>query len=251
MAEPEDKPPALEWPFVVGPDLGGPPRDLAPGWQAQNAPTPQPFRILNRLGQDAEAELKAWVDREAERLREEIRRRPFAVAVDRGRDRDATVAFVAVDLGDGRYTVEPVGEFGVPALPGLIPGMELIDPVGEIHKGDVCSVESLIVEGKRVVVLTFAHAVVELWPDCVVTRTRDGRSIPASPNGDESWADTAWHELAHTLVAELLDNRPSVCLGARSWTDERHREETIAFALGRHARRIADAINLAYPPKLD
>lgn len=161
---------------------------------------------------------------------------------------DLSVAALGHRNADGSIEIEAV-EIRPEHREPLVPMDENRARDGELGHGtdEPLAVKVLTVDGKRVFVLTFAHTIVELWPDCVVTRTRDGRSIPAAPNGGETWADTAWHEIAHTLVAELLDDRPSVCLGARSWNDERHREETIAFALGRHARRIADAIRRAYP----
>ena len=101
-------------------------------------------------------------------------------------------------------------------------------------------------------VLRFKHALLELWPDCCLTVFPDGLDVPATPNGLETLLDTVAHEASHHLLAQVLHDRPSVCLRAqaegegRRWTDERHDEETKAFAMGLLLADLLKAVVRAY-----
>lgn len=98
------------------------------------------------------------------------------------------------------------------------------------------------------------HATMELWPDCVVSVFPDGLDVPAAPNGLETLIDTASHEWAHHALGQVLHDRPSVCLRAvadgdgHRWTDERHEEETRAYALGLILAEFVGAMIRAYGP---
>lgn len=105
------------------------------------------------------------------------------------------------------------------------------------------------------VVVRLAHAKLELWPDCVLTVFPDGLDVPAAPNGVETLIDTAAHEWAHSALAQVLHDRPSVCLRGvaeghgRTWTDGKHDEETKAYALGLLLADFVRAMFKAYGPK--
>lgn len=103
-------------------------------------------------------------------------------------------------------------------------------------------------------VFTLDHCTFEVWgPDeghkhgHVRTVFKDGLTVPAAPNGDETLLDTALHEMSHHLVAMLTHRGPSLCLRAvaegdgRRWTDARRAEEDVAFAIG---RTLAELVRL-------
>jgi hypothetical protein len=104
----------------------------------------------------------------------------------------------------------------------------------------------------------FHHARLELYgPDAdhakgwCRTVFHDGLTVPAAPNGRDGLLDTALHEASHLLTGELLFDGPSVCLRGvaegrgRTWTDDKHREETAAYRIGQLLAELVRAVGRA------
>lgn len=103
-------------------------------------------------------------------------------------------------------------------------------------------------------VLRLRHATMEFWADCVVSVFPDGLDVPAEPNGIETIIQTACHEASHHLLAQVMHDRPSVCLRAvaegdgHRWTDDRRAEEDLAYPLGLILAEFVTAMIRAYGP---
>lgn len=95
-------------------------------------------------------------------------------------------------------------------------------------------------------IVRFTHGEMEVYGPaegyekgtCCTVFHSDGARVPAAPNGSETLLDTLAHEWAHSAVAQVLHDRPSVCLRGvaeghgRRWDPEKHQEESLAYSLG-------------------
>ena len=86
--------------------------------------------------------------------------------------------------------------------------------------------------------LEMPHCVFEAWPDSVRTIFPDGKEVTGAPNGEDTLTDCACHELAHSIVADIAWDSPSVCLRGvadghgRTWTHPKLAEEERALRVG-------------------